>query len=268
MGPSYPAARPARGPSAPPGRCRAGRYGPSDRMPGTPEEVSPAQPEGVSSRLGGRGRPRRRRPVHARQPRHPQAQSGAAVVRRRGGVRRPQDHRRGLPAARRRHRPRQPRWASGSSSSSARRASRPTSTASPPPSTARTWRCRTSGRSPRAARQGTIMILANRDVPPLATQGAGDNASGVAAMLALRGRLHGHRPRAHPHLPVHDRRRVRRARRRRVRRRPTDGRPLRRHRAARRRQARQRRHRPGRLERGAQDGAAVAVAAHGPGGQA
>ena len=33
--------------------------------------------------------------------------------------------------------------------------------------------------------QGTIMILANRDVPPLATQGAGDNASGVAAMLAL-----------------------------------------------------------------------------------
>ena len=33
--------------------------------------------------------------------------------------------------------------------------------------------------------QGTIMVLANRDVPPLATQGAGDNASGVAAMLAL-----------------------------------------------------------------------------------
>ncbi len=33
--------------------------------------------------------------------------------------------------------------------------------------------------------QGTIMILANRDVPPLATQGAGDNASGVAALLAL-----------------------------------------------------------------------------------
>jgi hypothetical protein len=33
--------------------------------------------------------------------------------------------------------------------------------------------------------QGTIMILANRDVPPLATQGAGDNASGVAAMIAL-----------------------------------------------------------------------------------
>ena len=33
--------------------------------------------------------------------------------------------------------------------------------------------------------QGTIMILAGRDVPPLATQGAGDNASGVAALLAL-----------------------------------------------------------------------------------
>ncbi len=33
--------------------------------------------------------------------------------------------------------------------------------------------------------QGTIMILANRDVPPLATQGAGDNASGVAALIAL-----------------------------------------------------------------------------------
>ncbi len=33
--------------------------------------------------------------------------------------------------------------------------------------------------------RGTIMILANRDVPPLATQGAGDNASGVAALLTL-----------------------------------------------------------------------------------
>ena len=33
--------------------------------------------------------------------------------------------------------------------------------------------------------QGAIMILASRDVPPLATQGAGDNASGVAALLAL-----------------------------------------------------------------------------------
>jgi hypothetical protein len=33
--------------------------------------------------------------------------------------------------------------------------------------------------------QGTIMVIANRDVPPLATQGAGDNASGVAALLAL-----------------------------------------------------------------------------------
>lgn len=32
---------------------------------------------------------------------------------------------------------------------------------------------------------GTILILANRDVPPLATQGAGDNASGLAALLAL-----------------------------------------------------------------------------------
>ena len=34
-------------------------------------------------------------------------------------------------------------------------------------------------------KQGTIMVLANRDIPPLATQGAGDNASGVAAMLGL-----------------------------------------------------------------------------------
>jgi Peptidase family M28 len=33
--------------------------------------------------------------------------------------------------------------------------------------------------------QGTIMVLANRDVPPLATQGADDNASGVAALLGL-----------------------------------------------------------------------------------
>ena len=33
--------------------------------------------------------------------------------------------------------------------------------------------------------QGTLMVLANRDIPPLATQGAGDNASGVAAMLGL-----------------------------------------------------------------------------------
>ena len=33
--------------------------------------------------------------------------------------------------------------------------------------------------------QGTIMLIANRDVPPLATQGAGDNASGVAALLAM-----------------------------------------------------------------------------------
>ena len=37
----------------------------------------------------------------------------------------------------------------------------------------------------RGRTQGTIMVLANRDVPPLATQGAGDNASGVAAMLGL-----------------------------------------------------------------------------------
>jgi hypothetical protein len=33
--------------------------------------------------------------------------------------------------------------------------------------------------------QGTLMVLANRDIPQLATQGAGDNASGVAAMLGL-----------------------------------------------------------------------------------
>lgn len=36
------------------------------------------------------------------------------------------------------------------------------------------------GRTP-----GTIMLVANRDIAPLATQGAGDNASGVAALLEL-----------------------------------------------------------------------------------
>ena len=34
-------------------------------------------------------------------------------------------------------------------------------------------------------RGGTILVIANRDVPPLATQGANDNASGVAALLEL-----------------------------------------------------------------------------------
>ena len=38
--------------------------------------------------------------------------------------------------------------------------------------------------------QGTIMLVANRDVAPLATQGAGDNASGVAALLALADAFH------------------------------------------------------------------------------
>ncbi|MGE5228685.1 MAG: M28 family metallopeptidase [Deltaproteobacteria bacterium] len=37
----------------------------------------------------------------------------------------------------------------------------------------------------RGRTRGTIVVLANRDVPPLATQGAGDNASGVAALLGL-----------------------------------------------------------------------------------
>ncbi|HEY5386669.1 MAG TPA: M28 family peptidase, partial [Thermoleophilia bacterium] len=32
---------------------------------------------------------------------------------------------------------------------------------------------------------GTILLVANRDVPPVATQGANDNASGVAALLGL-----------------------------------------------------------------------------------
>ena len=32
---------------------------------------------------------------------------------------------------------------------------------------------------------GTLLVIANRDVPPLATQGANDNASGVAALLGL-----------------------------------------------------------------------------------
>jgi len=33
--------------------------------------------------------------------------------------------------------------------------------------------------------QGAIMLVANRDIAPLATQGAGDNASGVAALIEL-----------------------------------------------------------------------------------
>ncbi|MEI6448564.1 MAG: M28 family peptidase [Actinomycetes bacterium] len=32
---------------------------------------------------------------------------------------------------------------------------------------------------------GTILVIANRDIPPVATQGANDNASGVAALLEL-----------------------------------------------------------------------------------
>lgn len=37
----------------------------------------------------------------------------------------------------------------------------------------------------RGETRGTILLMANRDVPPLATQGANDNASGVAALLEL-----------------------------------------------------------------------------------
>ncbi len=37
----------------------------------------------------------------------------------------------------------------------------------------------------RGRTKGTLMLVANRDVPPPATQGAGDNASGVAALLGL-----------------------------------------------------------------------------------
>lgn len=37
----------------------------------------------------------------------------------------------------------------------------------------------------RGRTQGTIVLVAGRDIPPLATQGAGDNASGVAALLEL-----------------------------------------------------------------------------------
>ncbi len=37
----------------------------------------------------------------------------------------------------------------------------------------------------RGRKNGVIMLVANRDVPPLATQGAGDNASGVAALIGL-----------------------------------------------------------------------------------
>ena len=96
--------------------------------------------------------------------------------------------------------------------------------------------------------QGTIMVLANRDVPPLATQGAGDNASGVAAMLGL---AQAFTVTAHEHTLIFlcttgdsfgalGARRLRRG--------PPDGRPLLGARPARRGQARQRRHRPRRLE--------------------
>jgi hypothetical protein len=37
----------------------------------------------------------------------------------------------------------------------------------------------------KGAGPGTILVIANRDTPPLATQGANDNASGVAALLEL-----------------------------------------------------------------------------------
>ena len=47
------------------------------------------------------------------------------------------------------------------------------------------WPCRTCGRCSEGQTAGTILVIANRDVPPLATQGANDNASGVAAMLEL-----------------------------------------------------------------------------------
>ena len=111
---------------------------------------------------------------------------------------------------------------------------------------------------------GTILVIANRDVPPLATQGANDNASGVAAMLELARTF---TVTAHQHSIVflctsgdaygalgagrfadaHD-----------------IGRPLRRHRAAQRRHAGRQGHRTRRLERDRQDGAAVALAALGP----
>ena len=110
---------------------------------------------------------------------------------------------------------------------------------------------------------GTILVIANRDVPPLATQGANDNASGVAAMLELARTF---TVTAHQHSIVflctsgdaygalgagrfadaHEHRR-----------------PLRRHRAAQRRHAGRQGHRPGRLERDRQGRPAVALAALG-----
>ena len=222
MNPSYP---PSPGPApwahAPPaGPVPALWYGPSDRMPGTPEEVSTAQPEGVSSRLGGRGRTRRRRPVHARQPRHPQTQSGTAVVRRRGGVRRPQDHRRGLPAARGRQRPRQPHGHLG-------RAAVPRGRTGDPHRRLRRHRQRQGrGAAERLGRrQGTH---AGHDHgprqpgrPPARHAGSRRQRLRRGRHARARGRLHGHGPRAHHHLPLHHRRLVRGARGARVRRRPT-----------------------------------------------
>ena len=112
------------------------------------------------------------------------------------------------------------------------------------------------------------MVLANRDVA--AAGHAGRRRQRLRRRRPARSRrgLHRHRARAHDHLPVHDRRRLRRPRRAPVRPGPSDRRPVRRDRPARRGQARQRRHRPRRLERGATSGAALALAALAAGRQA
>ena len=65
----------------------------------------------------------------------------------------------------------------------------------------------------------------------MATQGANDNASGVAALLELGAVVHGDRARPLHHLPVHQRRRLRRARGAALRGGAPDRRPVRRDRA-------------------------------------
>ncbi len=80
----------------------------------------------------------------------------------------------------------------------ARRVSSRTSTRSRRPSTARRSRSRTSGLPPPATPAERIVVLATRDSPPLATQGADDNASGIAAVLELAHDLRRAPHHAHP----------------------------------------------------------------------
>ena len=189
MGPSYPA---------------RGASGASDRMPRTPKEVTLPNLKVYRAAwvvalilvvislftLG--------------QPRHPQAQPRAGVVRRR-----------------RRRRPTSrtivkdfPQRVAGTDPDNRmalwvvqqfkrRPASRRTSTASRRRSTARTSPCRTSGRSPRGDTPGTILVIANRDVPPLGHAGRQRQRLRRRGAARAGARLHGDRARPHHRLPLH-----------------------------------------------------------------